>query len=67
MILHPKLTLEVVLAAAERAHRTLDNPGFCIMCAHEQDGCEPDMREGTCEACGEAAVYGAEELLLQFF
>jgi hypothetical protein len=42
----------------------LDNPGLCIMCGHEQDGCEPDARNYTCEACGAEQVFGADELLL---
>ena len=41
-----------------------DNDGFCLACKHDQGGCEPDMRRGECEACGELKVYGAEELLL---
>lgn len=37
--------------------------GFCTKCGNEQDGCEPDARNYECEACGEKAVFGAEELL----
>jgi Zn finger protein HypA/HybF involved in hydrogenase expression len=51
-------TLEQIQAASE------DMNGFCTRCGHEQGGCEPDAREYTCEACGEAKVYGAEELAL---
>ena len=42
---------------------TLDNPGFCVACGEEADGCEPDARRYKCECCGERAVSGAEELL----
>ena len=40
------------------------NPGFCRACGAEADCCEPDARNYTCEICGEAEVFGAEELLL---
>ena len=60
---HPKVTDEAILAAGVRRQH-LDDPGFCIACGHEQGGCEPDAREIECEACGEAQVYGDEELLL---
>ena len=36
--------------------------GFCLACAHEQDGVEPDAQRCTCEACGAPKVYGAEEI-----
>jgi len=60
------ITAEVVMEAVERHNNSLDNPGFCIECGAEAEGCEPDMRKGTCESCGAKAVYGAEELLLYF-
>lgn len=63
---HPLVTVEVVMDAAERRINSLDNPGFCISCGVENEGCEPDAREYECQACGETAVYGAEELLLYF-
>lgn len=53
-----------ILEAAERQMITLDNPGFCLSCGQEADGCEPDARGYWCDACGEKEVYGAEELLL---
>lgn len=53
MKLHPKITEERVLEAVQRYHRSLDNPGFCIACGEEAEGCEPDAREYECEACGE--------------
>ena len=48
-----------------RRMQSLDNPGFCIACGNEAEGCEPDAREYECEACGESQVYGADELLLE--
>lgn len=65
MKMHPTLTRERIEEAVERRLSSLDNPGFCIECGDEADGCEPDAREYQCEACGEMAVYGADELLLE--
>lgn len=62
--LHPSITAERVIAAVERYQTSLDNPGFCVACGEDADGCEPDARRYECECCGERAVYGAEELLL---
>jgi hypothetical protein len=42
----------------------LENPGICIACGDDADGCEPDARAYRCESCEERAVYGCEELLL---
>lgn len=38
--------------------------GFCTECDTEHEGIEPDACGYECEACGEHAVYGAEELLI---
>jgi hypothetical protein len=65
MKLHPSITEERILEAVERFD--LDDPGFCIKCGHEQGGCEPDMRKGVCESCGAKAVYGAEEIAVEFW
>lgn len=61
---HPSLTPSRIIKAVEREMLTLDNPGFCLECGHEQDGCEPDARNYECESCGERQVFGAQELLL---
>lgn len=63
MKIHKSITAAKVLDAVHRRNSSLDNPGFCIACGNEQDGCEPDAREYECEACGEMKVYGADELL----
>ena len=63
---HPSLTIERVMDAAEREMTGLDNPGFCLACGNEQEGCEPDARRYECEACGERQVYGAAELVVMF-
>lgn len=63
MRLHPSITAERVLDACERRARSLDNPGFCVACGEDHEGCEPDARGYYCEFCGEDAVFGAEELI----
>lgn len=62
--MHESITEERVMEAVDRYNTCLDNPGFCIKCGNEQDGCEPDARKYTCESCDSKAVYGAEELLM---
>jgi hypothetical protein len=64
MKIHPTITEARIIEACKRRMTTLDDPGFCIACGHEQGGCEPDARRYQCEACGERQVYGAEELAL---
>ncbi len=64
MKLHKSITPDRICKAVKRRQTTLDNPGFCIACGEDQEGCEPDMRRGECEHCGKSAVYGAEELLM---
>jgi hypothetical protein len=65
MKVHPSLTEDRIADAVERGMTTLDNPGFCIACGAEAEGCEPDARKYRCESCGEHAVYGAEELMFR--
>ena len=62
--LNPTVTADVVGAAVERQMTSLDNPGFCVVCGEEADGCEPDARRYRCESCHNMSVYGAEELLM---
>lgn len=67
--MHKSITKKRILASVERRATSLDNPGFCLTCGHEQEGCEPDARGYECEACGESGVngvYGDEELMFQF-
>jgi hypothetical protein len=61
---HPSLTDELLWAAARRQMMSLEDPGFCISCGHQQGGVEPDARRHICESCGARQVYGAEELVL---
>lgn len=64
MRLHKSVTLDRISDAVKRQMFGLDNPGFCVKCGNEQEGCEPDARKYECEACGENTVYGAGELLI---
>ena len=42
-----------------------DSEGFCVSCGAHGQLAEPDAVKYTCEVCGEAAVYGASELILR--
>ena len=62
--MHSSLTVDRVMEAAKRQMFGMDNPGFCVACGEEADGCEPDARNYPCEACEENKVFGASELLM---
>lgn len=64
MRMHESLTVDRIMEAAESQMFGMENPGFCIACGSDADGCEPDARGYECEECGKRAVYGAQELLL---
>lgn len=66
MKMHQSITQDRIIEACERRMTSLDNPGFCITCGNEQDGCEPDARKYRCESCGEKQVYGSDELAMMF-
>ena len=66
MKIHKSVKLARVMAACERREVSLDNPGFCLACGAEVDGCEPDARDYECDECGETKVYGAMEVLMWF-
>jgi hypothetical protein len=63
--IHKSITLDRVTDLVERAQSSTENPGLCLACGAEADGCEPDACEYECEGCGEAQVYAAEELLMR--
>jgi hypothetical protein len=63
--IHPSVTIDRITEAVERGQSSLDNPGICVLCGADADGCEPDARRYECESCGERGVYGAEELLMR--
>ncbi len=62
---NPKITTELVMAACERRRASCDDPGFCLACGLEVLGIEPDASGYECESCGEPAVYGCEDLLME--
>lgn len=43
---------------------TDNDTGFCLACAEEVAGIEPDAKGDHCPSCYEHKVYGAEELML---
>jgi Zn finger protein HypA/HybF involved in hydrogenase expression len=59
--MHRDITQDRIIAAVEED----DHRGFCVDCGEEAHNVEPDAREYTCESCGQPAVYGAEELLIE--
>ena len=62
---HPAITDAIVEDACRRRLCSLDNPGFCLACGVEADSCEPDAQNYECENCGEAEVFGCDELLME--
>jgi predicted RNA-binding Zn-ribbon protein involved in translation (DUF1610 family) len=54
------ITIDQILDAVESG----EDIGLCTTCGVAMHGVEPDARGYVCEACGEPAVCGAEELLL---
>jgi len=50
-----------IMAAVESGEQV----GFCTSCGSEQHGVEPDANSYRCESCGQMAVSGAEDLLLE--
>jgi hypothetical protein len=61
---HISVTEKRVVDLVAEYHMTASNPGICLVCGEEQDGCEPDAEGYTCEHCGEPTVMGVEEILL---
>ncbi len=62
--MHKSVTVERITAGAEESMFGIGNPGICIACGEDADGCEPDARGYDCESCDEPKVYGCEELLM---
>lgn len=53
-----KPSIELIMALGH------DNCGFCLACAAEVPGIEPDAGKYECPECGAAKVYGGEQLAL---
>lgn len=60
---HKSITPDRIVRAVKDSWSSLDNPGFCIACGADADGCEPDAENYICAECDKAQVYGAERLL----
>ena len=63
MKVHSSITADRVEEAVKEQMFGLENPGFCLSCGADHDGCEPDARNYECYECGEHKVYGAAEVL----
>ena len=50
-----------LIAVINSGHET----GFCLACAEDTDGIEPDAGACLCPQCGEPKLYGAEDLLIR--
>jgi len=64
MSIHKSITFERVEAAVDSQTYGLENPGFCLACGADHDGCEPDAEGYECYECGERKVSGAENVLM---
>jgi predicted amidophosphoribosyltransferase len=62
--IHPSITVDRVTQAVENQQISLDDPGFCLACGADADGCEPDGEGLICNECKQPQVYGAEQVLL---
>ena len=58
------IDIERVTEAVQSQMQDLANPGFCLDCGDDADGCEPDAEHYPCESCGRHSVFGAEQVLL---
>jgi hypothetical protein len=65
--IHKSITEERVADAVEGSVFGLDNPGFCLDCGIDVDGCDPDAEKDRCDSCGAHSVYGAEQVALMMF
>jgi hypothetical protein len=60
---HKSVTEQRIMEGCEARISTLGNPGICLACGADSNECEPDARNYICEDCGEAQVFGIDELL----
>jgi len=67
MKMHESITIERISEAVNQSMLDLGYPGFCTLCGTEVEGIEPDATEIDCPRCGGKTLYGAEELMLEFF
>ena len=62
--IHESITEERMRPLAEAQMFGLENPGVCLACGEERDGCEPDAEHYACESCDKNMVMGATELYM---
>lgn len=56
--------IDRAIKMCEESETTLSNPGICLACGADADGCEPNARNYECEACGKNKVFGAQEVIM---
>ena len=61
------ITRERLEAAFHRQHCALDNPGFCLDCGADHNGCEPDAARYHCDECQGDRVFGLLFFADRFF
>lgn len=61
----PKLNRSEILNRAMEACQEDNSTGICLACGADADGVEPDARKYECEVCGQATVYGCEEIVVR--
>lgn len=55
-----------IMASIELLQELYDDcEGFCVNCGATGQSAEPDAARYVCDECGEAAVYGASELIIR--
>lgn len=64
MTFHESITADRVCAAVEESMFGTENPGFCLACGADAEGCEPDAEQYECAECGRMQVYGAGLVLM---
>ena len=62
--IHNSITPRRIEEAVRSQMFGTENPGFCIKCGADADGCEPDARKYHCDECDSNAVYGAQEVMM---
>lgn len=62
--IHESITIERITPLAESQMFGLENPGVCLACGAERDGCEPDAHNYECYECGQHKVMGATDLMM---
>jgi len=62
--MHKTVTLDRIVQTLEDTAGTLLDPGICIACGEDQDGCEGDAENYECNGCGKNKVFGVSGLLM---